>query len=219
MTCLAPIDAVGRKRYRDVAGAMDSSKDSPATREKRIRADGLHLAVVANKKIVKEHAQSPGPEMRSHWDVSHASAVGGGDAAISALTTGGRNRDLGHALSGAGGEVAWKFGLRCKGPEPAASEKFEVSTAVEEDAPLNDTVDDRPESRRLAVGGWAAGWAIHGSRRLGDHPESGGRQVGCEGSLGGYRKPRPGSAGRFSGNVGARQSPFLPFSGPPFGLS
>ena len=53
--------------------AMDASDDLPATQEERRRASDLHLASVAEKGKVKEHAQWRGPEMEARWGATLAS--------------------------------------------------------------------------------------------------------------------------------------------------
>ena len=55
------MDAVERKRNRDMADAMDTPDAAPASQEKRFRADDLRLALVRAGEIVKDYAQRWAP--------------------------------------------------------------------------------------------------------------------------------------------------------------
>ena len=51
------MDAVERSRYRDMADAMDTAEDLPATQERHCHSGDLHLACVAGKEIAKGYEQ------------------------------------------------------------------------------------------------------------------------------------------------------------------
>ena len=63
---------------------MDCVDVPPAARGKRCRASHLHLALAADLRIVKEHAQWWGSGMKERWDITPASPVGGVGTAFSA---------------------------------------------------------------------------------------------------------------------------------------
>ena len=58
-------------------------------------APAIHLAFVADKEIVKEHAQLREPGMRAHWDAATAPPWAGVGAATSAWAADQRNEALG----------------------------------------------------------------------------------------------------------------------------
>ena len=66
--------------------AMDSAGESHVTQEKRRHVSDLHLAFIAGKAIVKEHARWREPEMKARWDATRASTEKETDAAIFAWT-------------------------------------------------------------------------------------------------------------------------------------
>ena len=87
-SAMDPFETSSRTRNRAMADAMDTLGDLPVTQEGRCRLSDLHLAIVADKNIVEEHAQRRGPEAKALRDADHASPVGGVDAAISGWTAG-----------------------------------------------------------------------------------------------------------------------------------
>ena len=63
--------------------AMRAAGGKSATQETRRRVEELHLAFVANKEVVAEHAQWRRHWAKAQWDAAHASPHAGPDAAIS----------------------------------------------------------------------------------------------------------------------------------------
>ena len=58
------VDAVERKRVRDIEDTMGTSEDIPAMQEKRRRVEDFHNTFVADKEVVKDHAQRRDPGMK-----------------------------------------------------------------------------------------------------------------------------------------------------------
>ena len=77
-------ETLPQKRNRAMEDAGNNSDGSPMTPEHRCHVGEVHLAFTVNKDIVKDHAQLRNPEMKAHWDATHAFAVDGVSAAISA---------------------------------------------------------------------------------------------------------------------------------------
>ena len=88
-TRLPTMVAVGQKHAREMADAMDTYEDLPASQEKRRRVEDPHVAFVAEKEVVQEHAKRRGPEKKNHWDATHASPLGRSGCCNSSL--GGRS--------------------------------------------------------------------------------------------------------------------------------
>ena len=93
---------------------------------KRRRAEDPHLAVDADKGIVKEHAHWCGPERKLHRDVSHASPLVGPDDVISASTAGDCNGALGQELPGEEEKLHWNLVRAADERELAAWKNFKV---------------------------------------------------------------------------------------------
>ena len=53
----------------------------PVAQEERRRVQDLHLAVSADKEVVKERVRRWDPEMKAHWNATRASPPEGVDAA------------------------------------------------------------------------------------------------------------------------------------------
>ena len=118
------MDAVERKRNRNMPDATDASDDLPATRAKRCRVDDLLLASAAEEEVAEEHAKLWGPEIKAHSDATHASLLEGVDAVISAWAADQCNKALRQELSAYGGESHWNAGRTAKDRDIAAWEKF-----------------------------------------------------------------------------------------------
>ena len=98
---MAATDAVERGHNRDVADALDSPEDPPATGEKRCGMEDLHSTFVAEKEIVKEHEQWRGPEIKAHWNFNGPSPADKVDAALSAWAADECSKALGQGHPGA----------------------------------------------------------------------------------------------------------------------
>ena len=72
------------KRAPELVDAMDMSDDSAEVREKRSRVGDPHLAVAADKEVVKARAHWWDPRMPGNWNAADASPLEGGGATISA---------------------------------------------------------------------------------------------------------------------------------------
>ena len=149
-TRLATMDAVERKRNRNVAdamgasetpsgkryrptdGAMGSMDDLPARQEKRCRLSDPHLTFVADTEKVKKHAEWWEPEMKARWDATYGPPVEGVDAAIPAWTAEERSRVSGQESTEEEGESHGRLASAAKEREPGARKKFKVFRPVEE---------------------------------------------------------------------------------------
>ena len=96
-----------------MADAVDASGDPTVTREDPRPMGVRHYSFVADKEIVKQHAQLRGPEIKAHGDAKHAPLVEGANAAISASTADECNKAFSRELSGETGEVRAGFGSSC----------------------------------------------------------------------------------------------------------
>ena len=142
-TRLTSMDATERKRNYGVT--LD---DNPATRETRCRAEELRLAFAVENEIAPEHAQRRYPEIAAHWDSSHASVVGGVDAAISARVKDECSKVLGQELH----EEAWGqssvvkshggLARADKERELAAWGRIKVFQPIDEDNPLGANLEN-----------------------------------------------------------------------------
>ena len=88
-------DAVERKRASENEDATDTSKEMPMTQEKRCPVHDLHVACVAGKEVLSEHAQWREPRMRAHKVAAYAPPSEGVGAAISSWAAGQYNSALG----------------------------------------------------------------------------------------------------------------------------
>ena len=70
------------ERDRPPLDVMKPSNGSQFHRDKRLRADALRAASVADMEVVKRHAQWRNPELESRVDATQPSAVEGVGAAI-----------------------------------------------------------------------------------------------------------------------------------------
>ena len=66
--------------------AKDNSDGLPAPQGNRCRASDPHLPCIADREIVEDNPQWWEPGMKARWGATHASAVEGVGAAISART-------------------------------------------------------------------------------------------------------------------------------------
>ena len=76
-----------RKRNRATVDAVENSDEYHGNRETRRRVGNLHLAVVVGKEVGKRHAPWRNHDLMARWDATHAAAVDGADAAISAWSS------------------------------------------------------------------------------------------------------------------------------------
>ena len=83
-TRLSTMGAMGRKRSGDTAGAVDASRESLGVRGKRRRVDDLHLAFVAEEKVVAGHAQWRDPRMRGQRNAAKGAPLELANAVVSA---------------------------------------------------------------------------------------------------------------------------------------
>ena len=74
--------SVPGERARPPACVVAYLNGYPQSQDNRCRADAFRLALGADKKVVKEHAQWRNPELMSRVDAAASSAAAGVDAAI-----------------------------------------------------------------------------------------------------------------------------------------
>ena len=94
---------VGR-RDRAQVGVAEDSDESLLNQGKCCRAGDLQLALIAEQEVVKGHVQSRNPDPKARRNATHASAVEGAGAAISAWDAEECNPVSGQNLTGAEGK-------------------------------------------------------------------------------------------------------------------
>ena len=123
--------SVTEKRGRvpvDVAANLDGPLWN---QEKRGRVGDPRLATVADKEVVKEHAQWRNPELKSRLDAAQASVVGGVCAATSAEEC---HRTWGRELTEEEGKLQRGLASVAKERELSAQKKFKAFKPAKEGA-------------------------------------------------------------------------------------
>ena len=123
-------------RGRSFVIAILYSEESLGNQEKRCRVCDLHLACVAEKEVVEEHAQWRNPDLDARWTATRAPGRGwmraGAkrvDSAISAWVAEEFNRALGQELTGEG-ESCMGSGERSKGKGTQLLEEIQGIPAI-----------------------------------------------------------------------------------------
>ena len=131
---------------------MGCVDDLPGAQEGRGRASDLHSVFVAGEEIVNGRPEYWEPEIKAHWDATHAPPAGGVAAATSTWTAAERSRVSDQELV-AGGEKL-HVGSASVAQERAIGDwgKFKVFQPVEEGALSKSVVDTRWRSH----GRWRA---------------------------------------------------------------
>ena len=93
------------KRGRAPVCVADVSGESLRYQEKRCRVADLRMVFLADKEAMKGRAGWRNPDLRAHWDATHAPAVEGVRDAIPAWIVEECNRVLGRETSEGGGNL------------------------------------------------------------------------------------------------------------------
>ena len=123
--------------------AIATSDDLPVSQEARRRVVDLYLGFIVDKEVAGGNAQCRGPEMKAHWDATHASPSEGVGSAISARAATQRNEALGHEPSAEEAKSHGNLVRAAKERELAAWKKFKVFEPVTVGTAPKATVDAR----------------------------------------------------------------------------